>query len=76
MPIGFINSSSIFIRGKAVKVADGKSDALELVQKAHREIRELQRTVDELEYLVYAIDARCQIEFFKGGVNDKKRSET
>lgn len=55
-----------------MKVANEKSDALELVKRMHREMRQLQKTLDELEYLVYEIDARCQIQFFKGGENDKK----
>lgn len=58
-----------------MKVANEKSDALELVKRMHREMRQLQKTLDELEYLVYEIDARCQIQFFKGGEHDKKRSE-
>lgn len=58
-----------------MKITDGRSDALELVKKMHREMRQLQKTMDELEYLVYEIDARCQITFFEGGEHDKKRSE-
>lgn len=59
-----------------MKVADEKSDALELVKRIHREMRQLQKSMDELEYLIYAVDARTQIEFFKGGEHDKKRSKT
>ena len=51
-----------------MKIVDGKSDALELIQKIHREMLELQKHIDELEYLIYEKDERAKIEFFN---NDK-----
>ena len=58
-----------------MKLTDGVSDALKIAQKLHRDVQELQRTIDELEYLVCEIDERCKLGFFERGVNDKGRSE-
>lgn len=53
-----------------MKIKDDRSDALELVLRAHRELKELQQTLYELEYLVYEKDERVKIKFF-GKKNDK-----
>lgn len=59
-----------------MQITDGKSDALEIVKRVHAEIRQIQKDLDELEYLIYKKDERVQLRFFnKGEVNDKKRSE-
>lgn len=59
-----------------MKITDGKSDALELVQRIHVEMKILQKAVDELEYLIYSQDERAKITFFnEGRKNDKGRSE-
>lgn len=59
-----------------MKITDGKSDALELVQRIHVEMKILQKAVDELEYLIYSQDERAKITFFsEGRNNDKGRSE-
>ena len=56
-------------------LSDGVSDALKLSQKLHRDVSELQKTIDELEFLVCEIDERCKLGFFERGENDKGRSE-
>jgi len=56
-------------------LSDGVSDALKLAQKLHRDVSDLQKTIDELEFLVCEIDERCKLGFFERGVNDKGRSE-
>lgn len=61
-------------RKNKMKITDGKSDALELVQRIHVEMKILQKAVDELEYLIYSQDERAKIEFFKGKANDERRS--
>ena len=59
-----------------MKITDGKSDALELVQRIHVEMKILQKAVDELEYLIYSQDERAKITFFnERGNNDKGRSK-
>lgn len=54
-----------------MKITDGKSDALELVQRIHVEMKILQKAVDELEYLIYSQDERAKIEFF----TEKKKND-
>ena len=54
-----------------MKITDGKSDALELVQRIHVEMKILQKAVDELEYLIYSQDERAKIEFFA----EKKKND-
>ena len=56
-------------------LADGKTDALRLVHKVHREIQEIQRDLDELEYLIYSKDERSKIRFFGRGEHDKRGSK-
>ena len=58
-----------------MKIANEKSDALEIICRLHREIKEIQNTLSELEYLIYEQDERCKIEFFERGVHDEGRSE-
>lgn len=58
-----------------MKLTDGVSDALKIAQKLHRDIQELQRTIDELEFLVCEIDERCKLGFFERGEYDEGRSE-
>lgn len=59
-----------------VQIRDERSDALKLVQQVHREIRQIQRDLDELEYLIYKKDERVKIKFFnKGEADDTKRSK-
>ena len=47
------------------KLTDGVSDALELSRVIHRQMRSLQQSIYELEYLICELDDRCKIEFFK-----------
>ena len=58
-----------------MKIEDGKSDALELVRRIHREMKTLQGSISELEYLIYEQDERCKIEFFRRGEHDERRSK-
>ena len=58
-----------------MRLTDGVSDALEIAQKLHRDVLDLQRTIDELEYLVCEIDERCKLGFFEGGEHDEGRSQ-
>ena len=59
-----------------MQIRDERSDALKLVQQVHREIRQIQRDLDELEYLIYKKDERVKIKFFnKGEADDTKRSK-
>lgn len=50
-----------------MKVANEKADALEIIKRLHREMRQIQNTISELEYLIYEEDERVKIELF----NDK-----
>ena len=56
-------------------LSDGVSDALKISQKLHRDVLELQKTIDELEFLVCEIDERCKLGFFERGENDKDGSK-
>lgn len=58
-----------------MKITDGVSDALKLSQGIHNDMKELQRKIDELEYLICLIDERVKIEFFQRGENDKRGSQ-
>lgn len=58
-----------------MKIADEKSDAIALIREIHKEVRQVQRDLAELEYLIYEKDERVEIEFFERGLNDKERSE-
>lgn len=58
-----------------MRLTDGISDALKISQKLHRDVMELQRTIDELEFLVCEIDERCKLGFFERGEHDKGRSK-
>ena len=58
-----------------MKIEDGKSDAVELIRRIHREMKALQNSISELEYLIYEQDERCKIEFFGRGKNDTRGSQ-
>ena len=58
-----------------MKIANEKSDALELVRRIHVEMNLLRKALAELEYLVYETDDRVSIEFFERGKHDTKGSE-
>jgi len=58
-----------------MKIADEKSDAIELIGDIKGEMNKLRALIAELEYLVYVKDDRCTIEFFERGKHDKKRSK-
>ena len=58
-----------------MQITDGISDALELSKDLHRKMKELQKSLDELEYLIYSLDDRVQIEFFTRGANDEEGSK-
>ena len=53
-----------------MKLSDGISDAIELANDLHRKVHELEKSIDELQYLIYSLDDRVKIELF-GGVYDK-----
>ena len=48
-----------------MKLCDGISDAIKLSNDLHNKVRELERSIDELQYLIYSLDDRVKIEFFK-----------
>lgn len=58
-----------------MKLKDDKSDALELIKKIHSQMRVLQGTIAELEYLIYTKDERVEINYFERGAHDKERSK-
>lgn len=58
-----------------MKIADERSDALEILKRIHTEMRVLQGAIAELEYLIYETDERVQINFFERGEHDKGRSQ-
>ena len=47
-----------------MKLTDGTSDAIHILRRIHREMKQLQDSIGELEYLIYQIDERCKIEMF------------
>jgi len=47
-----------------MKLSDGTSDAIHILRRIHREMKQLQDSIGELEYLIYKIDERCKIEIF------------
>lgn len=47
-----------------MEIKDNKSDAMEIIRRIHREMKELQESIAELEYLIYEHDERVKIEFF------------
>jgi hypothetical protein len=53
---------SLTRRGNRMKIANDKSDALELVRRIHAEMNILRKALAELEYLVYETDDRVSIE--------------
>ena len=58
-----------------MRLTDGVSDALKLSRDLHRSVSDLQKKIDELEFLICEIDDRCKIEFFGRGEHDKERSQ-
>ena len=58
-----------------MRLTDGNSDALQIINRVHREIKEIQKDLDELEYLLYKKDERCKIQFFGRGNDDKRGSK-
>lgn len=58
-----------------MKIADDKSDALELITDIKAEMARVRALLAELEYLVYEKDDRVKIEFFERGKHDKKGSK-
>ena len=48
-----------------MQLTDGISDAIEIANDLHRQVHELERSIDELQYLIYSLDDRVKIEFFK-----------
>lgn len=58
-----------------MKISNDKTDALLLIKAIHKEVRQIQRDLAELEYLIYEKDERVEIKFFERGLNDKEGSE-
>lgn len=50
-----------------MKITNDKSDALALIKAIHEEVRQIQRDLAELEYLIYEKDERVEIKFFDKG---------
>lgn len=63
------------ILGLSMKIADDKSDAIELIKDIKKQMSVVRELLAELEYLVYEKDDRVSIEFFERGEHDKGRSE-
>lgn len=53
-----------------MKIADDKSDAIELIKDIKKQMSIVRELLAELEYLVYEKDDRVFIEFFERGKND------
>ena len=51
-----------------MKIADERSDAVELVKDIKQEMARMRDLLGELEYLIYKTDSRCHLEFFNGKV--------
>jgi len=47
-----------------MKIADEKSDAIELMKDIKEEMNKVRELLAELEYLVYEKDERVEIKFF------------
>jgi len=56
-----------------MRIANERSDALEIICRLHREIKDIMNTLSELEYLIYETDERCKIEYFKKENNEALR---
>ena len=51
-----------------MKIADERSDAIELITDIKKEMAALRDLLGELEYLVYKTDDRCEIRFLDGEI--------
>ena len=58
------------ILGLSMKIADDKSDAIELIKDIKKQMSIVRELLAELEYLVYEKDDRVFIEFFERGEHD------
>ena len=58
-----------------MKIADERSDAIELMKDIKEEMNKVRQLLAELEYLVYEKDERVEIKFFERGDNDEGRSK-
>lgn len=50
-----------------MKIADEKSDAIELITDIKKEMRKVRTLLAELEFLVYEKDERCELILFERG---------
>lgn len=50
-----------------MKIADDKSDAIELITDIKEEMAKVRALLAELEYLVYEKDERCKLILFERG---------
>ena len=51
-----------------MKIADERSDAIELIADIKKEMAALRNLLSQLEYLVYEKDDRCEIRFLDGEI--------
>lgn len=58
-----------------MKIADDKSDAIELIRDLKKEMAIIREMIAELEYVVYECDERCHLILFERGDNDEKGSK-
>jgi len=58
-----------------MRIADERSDAIQILKRIKEDTETLLADIAELEYLIYEVDERCLIKFFERGVNDKKGSK-
>ena len=58
-----------------MKIADEKSDAIQIIHDLKTEMNNIRQLLAELEYLVYEKDERAEIIFFERGENGEGREE-
>lgn len=56
-----------------MKIADEKSDAIQLIQDLKKEMNIIRQMIAELEYVVYECDERVEIVLFERGENGSKK---
>lgn len=55
-----------------MKIADEKSDAIQIIQDLKKEMNIIRQMIAELEYVIYQKDERVEIKFFENRVCDSR----
>lgn len=58
-----------------MRIADEKSDAIQLIKDLKKEMAIIREMISELEYVVYECDERCTLVLFERGENDTEGRE-